>query len=437
MDIYNLISFSGIFILIGFAWLFSSDKKNMNWRLLFWAVIIEIAFALFIFVIPLGAKMFLFLNNLVVKILDSASTGAKFVFGRLALPPGTTDENGQTSLGFFLAFQAFPTIIFFSSLMSILYFFNIMPRIIRGFAYIFSRFMRISGAEAAASASNIFVGIESVLTIKPYLEGMTASELCTLLTAGMATVASNVLAVYVFTLRDQFPTIAAHLISASFLSVPAAILMSKIILPETQKPETLGLRIKLCYQRESGLFEAIIKGANEGVKLTVGIVALLITVLGFVSLLDLFLESLGSKLNGLLGLNIDWSLKSFLGYLFYPFTLVLGIPPEDAGVIARIIGEKPILTETVAYQDLAIAIGKNLIHHPRSVVIATYALCGFTHIASLAIFTGGIAALVPKKTRVLAEVSWRAFLAATLACLFTASVAGTFFSGGSLLEVSF
>ncbi|MCK4322539.1 nucleoside transporter [candidate division WOR-3 bacterium] len=433
MDIYNLVSFFGIFVLIGIAWLISSDKRNMNWRVVIWGVAIQMGLALFIFVFPAGSKIFLFLNGLVVKVLESSMTGAKFVFGRLALPPGQVSEAGEKSIGFILAFQAFPTIIFFSSLISILYYFNIMQWIIKGFAYIFTKLMRISGAESVCAASNIFVGIESALTIKPYLEKMTRSELATVLTAGMATVASNVLAIYIFSLQEQFPTIAAHLISASLLSAPAALVMSKIIIPESEKPETLGEHVEVYYEKENTVFESIISGANSGVKLIVGIVALLIAVLGLVALIDLTLGAFGGKINALIGIEINWSLKGLLGYLFYPFTIVLGVPPSDAVLVAQIIGERAILTEIPAYQHLAVMIGENLLQHPRSAVIATYALCGFAHIASMAIFIGGIAALIPGKRTILEKVGLRALIAATLACLLTASVAGTFYIKGSLL----
>jgi len=249
----------------------------------------------------------------------------------------------------------------------------------------------------------------------------------------MATVASNVLAFYVYSLKNQFPTIAGHLVSASILSAPAALVMSKIILPETQVPKTLGQMIRPHYEKEKNLFEAIINGANAGVRLIVGIVALLLAVLGLVALLDLFLGSLGGKLNSLLGLRLDWTLRGLLGYIFYPFTLILGIPPADAPIIAKIIGERTIVTEVTAYQDLAMVMGKGLLQHPRSAVIATYALCGFAHVASMSIFIGGVSALAPGKTRVLAQIGFRALLAATLACLLTACVAGTFFTQGSIL----
>ena len=433
MDFYNLVSFSGIFMLIGIAWLFSTDRSNMNWRAVVWGVVLQLIFAFFVFVIPIGAKLFLFLNDIAVKLLDSASAGSRFLFGKLSLPPGTANEAGESSLGFFLAFQALPTIVFFSALMAILYYLNIMPRIIRGFSFVFTRLMRVSGAESLVTASNIFVGVEAALTIRPHLGEMTRSELCTVLTAGMATVASNVLALYIFALKGQFPTIAGHLMSASVLSAPAAIVMSKIMLPESEIPKTLGVQILPHYEKETSMFTAIIKGANDGVRMIAGIAALLLAVLGIVAMADLFLGFAGSHLNGFFNMQIDWSLKTLLGYLFYPLTLILGVPLADAGLIAKIIGERVVLTEVTSYQDLAIALSKNLIHNPRSTVIATYALCGFAHVASMAIFVGGTAALVPQKTRDLSDVAFRALIAATLACLMTACIAGTFFTNGSLL----
>ncbi len=426
MDINNLVSFAGIFVLVGFAWVLSADKKNINWRVIGWGIGLQILITLFIFVVPAGSKVFLVVNDIVVNILDSASAGAKFVFGPLAIPPGQTSETGEKSLGFILAFQAFPTIIFFSALIAILYYFGIMPLIIRSFAYVFTKLMRISGAESLVAASNVFVGIESTLTVKPYLCRMTGSEICTILTAGMATVASNVLALYVFSLEPQFPKIAGHLVSASLLSAPAALVMSKIIFPESESPETLGIHVRPFYEKEKSLFEAIINGANAGVKMIVGIVALLIAVLGLVALIDLFLSTLGTKV---LGLETELSLKTILGYVFYPFTIILGIPPSDAGVISKIIGERVIVTEVVAYKDLAAALAENSLQYPqRSAVVTTYALCGFAHLASMAIFVGGVSALASDRTRDIARVALRALLAATLACLLTGCIAGTFYT---------
>jgi concentrative nucleoside transporter, CNT family len=430
---YNLISFSGIFVLMAFAWLLSADKKLINWRVIVWGTLLQFVFAFFIFIVPAGSAVFLFINDAVVRILDSASAGTRFLFGRLALPPGTTNEAGEESLGFFLAFQALPTIVFFASLMAVLYYIGIMPRLIKFFSGVFTRLMRISGAESLSVSSNIFVGVEANMTVLPYLNRMTRSELCTILAAGMSTTASNVLALYVFLLQRHFPTIAGHLVSASILSAIAAIVMAKIIMPETKKPETLGLDIEPHYEKESSFMEAVINGANEGVKMVVGIMALLLAFLGLVALGDSLLSGAGVRLNTLLGLQIDWSFKGILGYVFYPFALIIGVPPSDVFEIAKLIGERAVLTEIKSYQDLAALLSSGALKEPRSAVLAAYALCGFAHIASLAIFVGGTAALVPKRTKDLSEVGFRALIAATLACLMTAAVAGTFFTGGSVL----
>jgi CNT family concentrative nucleoside transporter len=433
MGIYNLISFAGIFVLLGFAWLLSVDRKNMNFRVIGWGLALQILVALFIFVVPAGSKVFLAVNDIVVSVLDSATAGAKFVFGPLALAPGQVNESGEKSVGFILAFQAFPTIIFFSALIAVLYYLGVMQKIVSAFAFVFTKLMRVSGAESLVTASNIFVGIESTLTVKPYLGKMTRSELCTVLTAGMATVASNVLVLYVLSLQKVFPTIAGHLVSASLLSAPAALVMSKIMFPEGDKPETLGILIKPFYEKENSFFEAIINGANSGLKMIAGIVALLIAVLGFVALIDIILSALGTKINPILSIEGQWSLKAVCGYIFYPFTVIMGIPLSDAGVTSRIIGERIVVTEVVSYADLASALGNNLLHDKRSAVITTYALCGFAHIASMAIFVGGTCALAPEKTRQISSVAVRALIAATLACLLTACVAGTFYTESSIL----
>jgi CNT family concentrative nucleoside transporter len=424
----NIISLIGIFAFIAIAWLFSANKKNFNWHAVGWGIALQFIIAIFLFRVPAGTRLFLFLNDAVIKLLDSAAAGSSFVFGALAIPPGQ-----QGSLGFMLAFQAFPTIIFFSALIGILYFIGIMPRIVNIFARVFTKLMRISGAEALVASSNIFVGVESALIVKPYLNKMTRSELCVVLTAGMATVASNILVLYVFSLKPYFPTIAGHLISASLLAAPASIVMAKIIIPEDGAPETLGMRIKPYYEKESTIFEAIINNANAGLKMIVGIVALLIAVLGLVALTDLLLHFIGNRANILLGWNMDWSLKALCGYVFYPLTLLLGVNMADAGAISRIIGERLVVTEVVAYQDLAKLLAHNGLTQMRSAVIATYALCGFAHLASMAIFVGGTAALAPERTSDLARIAWRSLLAATLACLMTGCIVGVFYTGKAVL----
>jgi CNT family concentrative nucleoside transporter len=429
MNQYNMISFCGIFLLMLVAWSFSGQKKLINWRLIAWGIAFQLLFALFIFQIPGGMNVFKLVNDAAIAVLNSALAGAEFVFGRLAVPPGAVNAQGESSLGFSLAFQAFPTIIFFSSLMSVLYFLKIMPVIIKLFARIFTRAMRISGAESLCAASNIFVGLESAFTIRPHLTDMTRSELFTVLTVCMSTVASNVLALYVFSLKDLFPMIAGHLISASFLSIPAALIISKLMMPESEQPRTLGISIEPYYEKEDNIFMAVINGANAGVKFIVGITALLIAVISLIALFNLGLSRLGL----LFGENVDLTLQGFLGYLFYPVTLMMGVPLEDIDVVSRIVGERIILTEVTSYQDLALAIKQGVLTNPRSIIITTYALCGFAHLASMAIFIGGIAAIIPKRIQMLTQIGFKALIAATLACLMTACIAGIFASNSSIL----
>jgi len=433
MDVYNLISFLGIFVVVAFAWACSRNRSVVNWRVVFWGIGLQLLLAGFIFLVPLGAKFFLFVNKVVVIVLDSATAGTKFVFGRLALSPGTINEAGETSLGSILAFQALPTVIFFASLVGVLYYLRVMPLLIRGFAAVFTKLMRISGAESLCVASNIFVGVESSLLVKPHLKEMTLSELTTILTAGMGTIASTVLALYVFFLQGQMPTIAGHLVSASLLSAPASLVMAKLLVPETGTPTTLGINIKPHYERDDNLIMAVINGANSGMKLLGGIIALLIAFLGLLALIDLILGWLGGFMNTWFGWEMAWSVKSILGFCAYPFTLVLGVPPEDAMAVAKIIGERTVATEIASYQHLSQLVASGALKNPRSIIVASYALCGFAHVASLAIFVGGIGALAPSRLKDLSRLGLRALLAATLACLLTGAVAGAFFTSGSVL----
>jgi CNT family concentrative nucleoside transporter len=427
MNVYNFLSFAGIYIFVFLGWLFSNNRRILNWRVIGWGLGLQIMVGFFIFKLPAGTSLLLGINDLVVNVVDASAAGTKFLFGPLALPPGT-----EGSPGFILAFQSLPTVIFFSALMSLLYYWRIMPLMIRFFAGIFSRLMKISGAESLCAASNIFVGVESAFTIRPHLADMTGSELCTALTAGMATVASSVMALYVFMLREQFPAIAGHLVSASLLSAPAAIVMSKVLFPEAGSPRTLGIAVHPEYVRESNMFEAIINGANAGVRAVVGICALLLAVLGLIALLNGALGWAGECINGRFGLYFNWTLENLLGYLFYPLAFIMGIEPHDALSVARIIGERVVATEVVSYHDLGVALSHAEISQ-RSGMVAAYALCGFAHFASLAIFIGGFGALAPRRVKDLSRIGMRALAAATLACLMTGCVAGLFYSGNAVL----
>jgi CNT family concentrative nucleoside transporter len=316
--------------------------------------------------------------------------------------------------------------------MGLLYYAGIMQRIIQAFAWVFVRLMRVSGAESLCAASNIFVGIESTTAIRPYLAKMTRSEFCTVLTAGMATVASSTMGVYVLFLKDVFGTIAGHLISASVLSAPAAIVMSKILVPETEEPVTLGVTTRFHYERESGAIEAIINGAMAGAKLVVGVCALLIALLGMLAVVDLILSWAGNSLHVFDVEAVRSPLSTLMGYVMWPFAVVMGVPPADAMLVGKMLGQRLIATEIPAYMQLAEVLREDGFVHPRSAMITAYALCGFAHVASLAIFTGGVSAIVPNRCSDLAKVAPRALLAATLACLMTGAIAGTFYHGGAL-----
>jgi CNT family concentrative nucleoside transporter len=378
--------------------------------------------------VPAGSDFLLWASRAVEQVIEASREGIVFLFGPLAATP---PEEG--SLGFILIFQALPTVVFFAALMEALYYLRVMPLVIKGFARLFTRFMGISGAESLCAASNIFVGIESATTVLPHLERMTRSELCTILAAGLATIASTVLGLYVSILKPTFPNIAAHLISASLLSAPAAVVMSKLFLPETERPETLGLAVDPHYAREGSFLEAVMRGANAGGKLFVGIVVMLLAFVGLVALLNLVIGAVSLRVVALWGGDQALQLQDFLAWFFYPLALLIGVPPGDALDVGILLGERIILTEVPAYQHLGVLIAEGSFQHERSAVLAGYALCGFAHVAAVAIFTGGLSALVPGRTQTLARVSLRALAAATFACLMTAAVAGTFYGKGILL----
>ncbi len=404
------ISLAGIIVLIGLAWLIGRARRPAAWRVIWWGTGLQLALALLVFKAPGSRRFFEILNDLVIRLVQTAQAGSKFVFGSLG--------GSDCPVGFILAFQALPVIIFFSALMGLLYYWRVMPWLIRMFAAVFTRLMRVSGAESLCVASNIFVGIESVTAVRPYLDRMTRSELCTILTAGMATVASSMLGLYVMLLKDVLPGIAGHLISASIISAPAALVMSKLLLPERQTPETLGTRVPLEPSADASALDAVVGGAQAGMQLVFGICALLIAFLSLLAVGDWLLGWLGRAA----GLTL--TLEGVLGRVFTPLALVIGVPPEDAVLAGKLFGMRLVATEVPAYQALAEALRTGALAHPRSGVIIAYALCGFAHVASMAIFVGGIAALAPARRADVVAAGPRALLAATLACLMTGAVAG-------------
>lgn len=426
--IHHAVSLVGFVIFAGVAWLLSSDRRRVAWKTIAWGVALQLIIGLIIFRLPVTQRVLLWLNDAVLALLNASKSGSVFLFGPLAASPG---EAG--SIGFILVFQVLPVVIFFAAFTAMLYHLRVLQVFVRLFAKLFHRTMKISGAESLSSAANIFVGIESALVVRPYLERMTRSELLLILTTGMATVASSVLGVYVAFLAGVFPQIAGHLISASILAIPACVVVSKLLIPETETPETLAaVPPEDESERSKNLIGAIIQGAMDGLRLSAGICALIIAILGIVALVDKLLGVVSSWV----GMSEPLSIVRILGWVFYPFTFLLGIQSSDVPAAARLLGERVILTEVFSYNHLSQLISTGQITNPRTVVILTYALCGFAHIAAMAIFVGGTAALAPSRRDDLASLGLRALLAATLATLMTGCIAGIFSGSESVLLIS-
>ena len=422
---HHLVSLAGFIVFVAICWLLSINRRGIAWRTIAWGVALQLLLGLIIFRLPGSHRILIWLNDAVLGLLSASKSGSVFLFGPLAAGPG---EPG--SIGFILLFQVLPVVIFFSAVTSMLYHLRVLQIFVRLFAKLFHRTMRISGAESLCGAANIFVGIESALVIRPYLPKMTRSELLLVWTTGLATVASSSLGVYVAFMTGVFPQIAGHLLSASIVAIPACVVVAKLLLPETEIPETLAeVPPDDDSTRSKNLISSIIEGAMEGLKLAAGISALLIAVLGLVALIDKVLGSLSSWL----GMTEPLSLIRMLSWLFYPFAFLLGVQRSDVPIAARLLGERVILTEVVSYNHLAQSISSGQITDPRTVVILSYALCGFAHVAAVAIFVGGTAILAPSRRDDLASLGLRALLAATLATLMTGCVAGIFSSGEGVM----
>src|SRR5258705_1362355 len=414
----------GFMTFTGIAWLLSSNRRKIAWRTIAWAAALQLLIGLIIFRLPGSHRILFWLNDAVLVLLNASKSGTVFLFGRLAACRGVSG-----SIGFILVCQVLPVVIFFAAFTAMLYHLRVLQIFVRLFAKLFHRTMGISGAESLSSAANIFTGIESALVIRPYLEKMTRSELLLVLTTGMATVASSTLGVYVAFLTPVFPQIAGHLISASILAIPACVVVSKLLVPESETPETIAAVPSSDEStRSKNLISAIIEGAMDGLKLAAGVSALLIAILGIVALVDKILGA-GSYW---LGMSEPLSFVRILSWCFYPFAFLLGLQMSDVPIAARLLGERVILTEVFSYNHLAQLISSGQITDPRTVVILSYALCGFAHVAAMAIFVGGTAALAPSRRDDLASLGPRALLAATLATLMTGCIAGTFSSAGSI-----
>ena len=427
MSWLNLGSFGGLIALAFLAWAAGGFRRPVPWRTVLTAGGLMLVLGAVVFWIPWTRTALIWVNDTVITVLRAGNEGARFLFGPLALNPGETAPGGAPSVGFILAAQVLPAVVFFASLMAALYHLRILQPIVNLFAVLFHKTMGLSGAESLAGSSNIFIGVESAMTVRPYVDRMTRSELLTLITCGMATVASTTLALYVLFLKDSFPLIAGHLVSASVMSIPAAALASKLILPETEVPATLGGVPPMDEnERKQNTMAALMDGSWEGLKLAAGIATLLIAILGLVALIDYGLIKATTPLSDALAGPLD--LRRILGWLFTPLAWLLGLAESDLTAASRILGGRAILTEVVAYQELG-RLGAEGAISPRAILILSYTLCGFAHVASVGIFIGGIGALAPARRGDLSSLGIRALVGATLATLMTGALAGFYYYG--------
>jgi CNT family concentrative nucleoside transporter len=428
---YRLIAGIGFVTIAWLAWV-TGKRNRPNWRTIGGSTALAWGLGIVSFWFPGSRWLWSLINDLVVAVLTASQKGTVFLLGPLALGPGQALPDGTVSIGFILAAQALPAVVFFAALMAGLYYLGAMQAIVGLFARLFYRTMGLSGAESLSGAANIFVGIEAGLIVRPYLAAMTQSELLLVLTCMMATVASTVMGIYVSALQHTVPQIAGHLISASIISIPCAVLISKLAFPEDGQPVTLGgvpsaptgqtsspSSDSDANSPPSNLIVALIDGAGQGMKMAVGIAALLIVFLGLEALVDLALAQLPT-----IG-GVPLSITRILAWLTWPFTVLLGLRPEEWQIGADLLGTRFIETEVAAYFKLAaVQSASPPPLSPRSLTTITYALCGFVHVASMGIFVGGISALVPHRAKDISLLGLRALWTAYLTTLLTGCIAG-------------
>jgi concentrative nucleoside transporter, CNT family len=428
---YRIVAFGGFFSIAFIAWV-TGHRSHPDWRTIVGSTALAWSIGLVTFWFPGSRWLLGIVNDMVVAMLTASQKGTLFLLGPLALGPGQTLPDGTKSVGFILAMQALPAVVFFAAMMAGLYYLGIMQAVVKAFARLFSRTMGLSGAEALSGAANIFVGIEAGLIVQPYLAAMTRSELLMMLTCMMATVASTVLGIYVTALQQVVPQIAGHLISASVISIPCAVLISKLSLPETERPVTLGtMPLDQAVQGSqvppdqdltrppSNLIVALIEGAGRGVKMAVGIAALLVVFIGLESLVDLALEQLPTFGGATL------SVTRILAWATWPFTILLGLRPDEWQIAADLLGSRFVETEVAAYFKLAaVQAASPPPLSLRSLTALTYALCGFVHVASMGIFVGGITALVPSRAKDVSLLGLRALWTAFLTTLLVGCIGG-------------
>jgi CNT family concentrative nucleoside transporter len=413
----------GIVLIFSIAFLMSNNRKAINYRLVISGLAIQILLALFILKVPVGKEIFSWLGAAVTKVLDFSQAGANFVFGGL-VNKELMDKAFGPGNDFIFFFKIIPTIIFVAVLVSVAYYLGIMQRIVKFFAFIVYKLMGVSGSEAVSNVASAFVGqVEAQIMIKPYLRGMTMSELLASMAGSMACIAGGVMAVYI-----ALGVPAEYLIAASIMAAPGALVISKIVWPETEVSETKGevsLEIK---KTNANLVDAISHGASDGLKVGLNVVAMLIGFIAIIALLDYVLGKIGAGLGSFglslaaVGIDINTlSLKQILGAIFSLFAWAMGVPMKDIQVAGSLMGTKMVINEFVAYLDLA-KIKATL--DAKTLLITSFALCGFANFSSIAIQVGGIGELAPERRTDLAKLGVKALICGTLASYLSATIAG-------------
>lgn len=434
----------GLLLIIGIAVLFSNNRRKISWRLVGMGTLIQLIFAIFIiysdqlrsWFSPLGwpKAIISWLGGAVVSLLNFTSEGAAFVFGRLAT------NSGSDSLGVFFAFQVLPTIVFVATLTSVLYYLGILQKAVKGMAWIMSKLLGTSGAESLSNAANIFVGqTEAPLLVKPYIGAMTNSEILTIMVGGMATIAGGVMAAYIQMLGQAMAEVqniplneaqlkfAVQLLAASVMAAPAALVVAKILYPETGEPVTKGTVSLKVEKNASNVIEAAATGAGDGMNLALNVGAMLIAFIAGIALINYLFTGIGDLLNVNDYLKAHFgqplSLQLFFGVILRYLAIGIGVPAADAFHFGSLIGTKVVLNEFVAYIDLVDMIKQGLISS-KGITMATYALCGFANFSSIAIQIGGISPMAPHRKKDISALGLKAVLGGVLATLMTATLAG-------------
>lgn len=394
----------GIIVLLSIAFLLSNNRKKIDKKLVLWGLGLQLSFAILILKTRVGLPFFKFFDITISRLLSYGDKGGDFLFKSFI--SGVVDS---PNINF--AIRVLPTVIFFSALVSLLYYAGILQKIVKGIAWVVQKTMGTSGSETLSVAGSIFVGqTEAPLLVKPFIKNMTKSELMTVMVGGFATIAGGVMAIYVKMLSD-IPNIAGHLMAASIMNAPAAIIVAKIMYPETEISETSGT-LSVNVERTAGnIVEAVGDGAVDGLKLAANIGAMLVAIVSIMAMLD-----------GILG-YADTSLSEILGFLFKPLAFTMGVPWEEAGTVGGLMGEKMVLTELIAYNDLQGALAENKLSE-KSAIIASYALCGFANFASIGIQLGGIGGIAPERKKDIAGIATKAMIGGTIATNITACIAG-------------